>query len=390
MNNTSQLFIPPKLRVGCQKRSDTYTGQLAYVIYYDLKGVLRQATSWESWRDKKIEPQEFDNVPTEGFVLNKGVGGQRESWGHHARNEYIRVWDPRNFEFEISVANLLFILREGACHPGKGLDGKFVYAWQDKKPVLLPITSVDYKLSQDFTALQNQKVGVRQLVPGRTYRTRRQEDWVYLGKFDFFYSLGDVGGYKLKKGDNGITKKLVFAELRDGKWRLHYEKDPKAVAVCVSENQADNFAELVELHTRSARGSKIVKLLLKPVGEVKTAPHRNWEWWTQSGDGIFSKMQTDYNGDNRPTHLKIGMQMSVRDGILWTKGHIYGGKNLYAYHPDYREKRYIGYGFNRNTDTVDVQPASPNPWIDPTSDKLFALLECGAEVEIGPWALTKE
>ena len=33
MNN--QLFIPAKLRVGYNKREDTYTKKLAYVIYYD-------------------------------------------------------------------------------------------------------------------------------------------------------------------------------------------------------------------------------------------------------------------------------------------------------------------------------------------------------------------
>ena len=74
-----QLFIPSKIKVGFQKRDGTYTGKLAYVIYYDLTGKLRKETSWESWRDKKITPVEFTNEPTEGFVLNKGVGGQRHS-----------------------------------------------------------------------------------------------------------------------------------------------------------------------------------------------------------------------------------------------------------------------------------------------------------------------
>src|ERR1700677_2236256 len=103
-----QLFIPDKIKVGFQTREDTYTKKLAYVIYFDQKGVLRKEKSWQSWRNHKILPVEIDNVPTENFVLNKGVGGQRASYGWNARNEYIRVYDPRDFEFEISVANLLF------------------------------------------------------------------------------------------------------------------------------------------------------------------------------------------------------------------------------------------------------------------------------------------
>ena len=40
MDDNKQLFIPDKIKVGFQKRDGTYTGKLAYVIYYDLKNVL--------------------------------------------------------------------------------------------------------------------------------------------------------------------------------------------------------------------------------------------------------------------------------------------------------------------------------------------------------------
>src|SRR5689334_19185128 len=120
--NSNKLYIPDKIKVGFQKRDGTYTGKLAYVIYFDHTGKLRKEASWNSWRDYNIEPLEFDNEPTEGFVLNKGVGGVKQSYGWNTRNEYIRVYDPRDFEFEISVSNLLFILRECDCSKGKGLE----------------------------------------------------------------------------------------------------------------------------------------------------------------------------------------------------------------------------------------------------------------------------
>lgn len=47
------IFIPKKINVGFQKRDDTYTGKLAYIIYYDETGKLRKETSWNGWRDKK-------------------------------------------------------------------------------------------------------------------------------------------------------------------------------------------------------------------------------------------------------------------------------------------------------------------------------------------------
>ncbi len=38
----TNIFIPKKLKVGYQYRDDTFTGKLAYVIYYDEKNKLRK------------------------------------------------------------------------------------------------------------------------------------------------------------------------------------------------------------------------------------------------------------------------------------------------------------------------------------------------------------
>ena len=47
----SNLYIPKKIHVGYQNRSDTYTSKLAYVIYEDEKGVIRKKDSWDKWID---------------------------------------------------------------------------------------------------------------------------------------------------------------------------------------------------------------------------------------------------------------------------------------------------------------------------------------------------
>lgn len=75
MAEEQQLFIPTRIKVGYNERDDTYTKKLAFVTYFDAKGTLKKEVSWEGWRDRDIEPDEYDNLPTEGFVLNKGVGG---------------------------------------------------------------------------------------------------------------------------------------------------------------------------------------------------------------------------------------------------------------------------------------------------------------------------
>lgn len=77
----SSIFVPKTINVGYQNRSGTYTGKLAYVIYYDEKGKLRKEASWNSWRDDKILNDEFDNVPTEEREVEVRYG-QKEIQTH--------------------------------------------------------------------------------------------------------------------------------------------------------------------------------------------------------------------------------------------------------------------------------------------------------------------
>lgn len=204
------IYIPEKIKIGYQNRNDTYTKKLAYVIYYDEKGKLRKETSWNSWRDEKIEPDDFDNEPTRGFVLNKKVGGDRYGW--NPRQTYTRVYDPRGFEFEITIPNLLFILEHCDCLKGKGLDGEFVYGWDGKELVLIPVDSPDYKEIKKHTdKIQNGKrFKGKDLIIGATYLTKNEEKWVYMGRFDKWEKLTNCfrKGWRWSLND------------KDGKWEF--------------------------------------------------------------------------------------------------------------------------------------------------------------------------
>lgn len=257
--NNNQLYIPKKINVGYQKREDTYTKKLAYVIYYDDKNVLRKEQSWNSWRDKSIKNTEFENVPTEGFVLNKGVGGARHSYGWNARNEYIRIYDPRDFEFEISVANLLFILRETDCMKGKGLVGEFVYSWDGKDLVLLPVISEEYKKSQEYTKLQKQKIGVKDLTPGCVYTTKKQEKLIYIGKYNWLsreYDYRNKDVYKYIK----CSPKYIFFDVKNSQSEIwDYGYKPLSGLTSLATKDTDvavtDYAKLLDNFLKSKRGS---------------------------------------------------------------------------------------------------------------------------------------
>ena len=187
----ANIFIPKKINVGFQNRDDTYTGKLAYVICYDEKGKLRKEKSWNSWRDQNIPNEEFDNVPISGFVLNKRAGGVEESYGWNTRKTYCRVYDPRNFEFEITIENLLYILENANSIKGKGLEGDFVYGWSGKDLVLLPVESPDYKEITNYNNIifNNESIKAKDLIIGATYLDKENKEYVYMGKYDYF-SIG--------------------------------------------------------------------------------------------------------------------------------------------------------------------------------------------------------
>lgn len=182
------IYIPKKINVGYQNRLDTYTGKLAYVIYFDEKGKLRKEASWQSWRNKDIPSNVFDNTPTEGFVLNKKVGDYSSGWDH--RKSYCRIYDPRGFEFEITIENLLYILENATSTKGKGLEGNFVYGWDGKDLILIPTESPDYKSIIEYSDIvnNNNHVKVKDLIIGATYLDKNNVKFVYMGRYDMWHS----------------------------------------------------------------------------------------------------------------------------------------------------------------------------------------------------------
>ncbi|MCP3683180.1 MAG: hypothetical protein GY861_10855 [bacterium] len=251
--SNNKLYIPKKLHVGYQEREDTYTKKLAYVIYTDDKGVKRKETSWKGWCRKFLDDQ--DNTPTEGFVLNKGVGGVRYSWGRNARNEYIRVYDPRGWEFEISIANLMFILQECTSTKGKGLEGEFVYSWDGKELVLLPVGCEEYKQSSEHTSLQAKKVTKKDMKEGKWYTFKDGVSAVYLGR----HLSSEVNTYSEVLG-----KKHHVFRLESGKYRLEngFTKLASVGEVC------DDYGEYLENFLNSAEANPVVDLRWEDVEVV--------------------------------------------------------------------------------------------------------------------------
>jgi len=247
MNNN--IFLPKVIRVGYQNREDTYSGKLAYIIYIDEKNKVRKENSWESWRDDKIDPNDFKNEPTSGFVLNKKVGGQ--SWGWNPRQTYSRVYDPRGFEFEITIPNLLYILENCNSIKGKGLEGEFVYGWSGTELLLIPVDASDYKEHEAFSnGLFGNKIGTRDLIAGATYKFSNGNVYIYLGRFPEYENNGFLEGTLKSKNNFYFFDASQLEDMKSNRkitWAINTHKSLPKIAQCLDEDTHSDYAYMMDL-----------------------------------------------------------------------------------------------------------------------------------------------
>ena len=253
----TNVFIAPKIKVGYQDRPGTFTGRLAYIIYYDEKGKLHKEQSWKGWRDEKLPVDDYDNKPMEGFTLNKDIKRYSGEWFSSHRT-MIRVHDPRGFEFEVTTENLIGILMHTDCLR-RGLIGEFVYAWVGKELVLLPTNSEEYQNAQKYTAGLSQKVSAKELVPGISYKTKREGNVIYLGRFNWYE-------YPAKRyarfGCRTEEKAHVFTN-DDGK--TFFRKSSMEFLSCPNTDvPVSNLADLIDGFNTKSYANKIVKLDFRP------------------------------------------------------------------------------------------------------------------------------
>lgn len=302
----NQLFIPDRIRVGFVKRNDCFEKKLAYVIYYDKKGVLRKEKSWESWRDKTIDPVELDNKPHSGFTLNKDVHRGGGDWFSVGRN-HIRIHDDRGIEFEITPENLIFILMHTNCVK-RCLEGEFVYSWLGTDLVLLPVDCPEYKKSMGYTELQGGKVGVKSLVPGCWYTTKKQEEYLYLGRFTFYAWQGY--NPKTRVG----TKQFVFLSKKDV---LMPFKSLSSFAAKISE-PVEDFATKLDLFLSSPNNCPLESIAIvdddTPVVEPSDFESQDYYYYYDNGARIV-----DQSSVMGWTRLSDNEYRGIRYFPIWRK-----------------------------------------------------------------------
>lgn len=173
------IFIPQELKVGYQKRDDTFTGKLAYVNYKNVKGEWSLDKSWKSWIDASQGLLELKNEPLSGYIVNKS---QTRYSSFSGRSTMIRIYHPNGFEFEITPDNLCAILSHSDISHSY-ISQECIVAFEAGKIILVPTNSAVYQKAIQETQRKHSKL-TEALEVGAIYvtNTTDKSSCIYLGQ----------------------------------------------------------------------------------------------------------------------------------------------------------------------------------------------------------------
>lgn len=138
-NHTIRIF--PKHYVGfTDARYEGDVVPFAYMTHYEdnAAGRKRQAQV-DGWSRGKMNTVIIENKPMIGFRVSRGL--RRLGWAHHATS--VRIEDPRGFEVDISVSNMMMLTDNNLLENGEILR-ECVWGRDGGMNVLLPVNSQPY------------------------------------------------------------------------------------------------------------------------------------------------------------------------------------------------------------------------------------------------------
>lgn len=264
------MLIPENLEIGFQERSDVMENRLSYITYRKDDGSIAKELSWTGWKSDEIPVEQHKNVPTSGFIISKDV--KEHTWHGNTRVK-MRIYDPRGFDFEISINNLFMILE--VCDINKcEMIGEFVYAWFGSELILLPTNAEVYKRSKEASDNNNNKIAVKDLKVGAIYRTRiikgETTDYLYLGRRPWHHSKSyneleiyndkvskKIGLYRGDNQNDDYSQTKNAHVFYDFKYKNYCINITNKLAICVEEDSED-FHELDNAFEKTLNASKIV------------------------------------------------------------------------------------------------------------------------------------
>lgn len=134
--------------------------------------------------EKYIHKKEIvKNTPQKGFSINKNTYSEAD---YKSYVDGVTVFDPRGFEFSISIGNFLHLAKNNVIDHGE-IIAECILSWSVRGTlVLLTTNSIGYKEAVEYTKKQHVKFDPDNLKEGQTYFTKKSKDpLVYMGRHKF-------------------------------------------------------------------------------------------------------------------------------------------------------------------------------------------------------------
>ena len=182
----STIKIPEKVYVGFQGRRSEDEVPLGFMTPYttDQAGIKRRA-SVDNWAkgyysntEKTFNSVILDNKPMIGFKIGRDI---RRSGGWNGSGaSYVRVADPRGFELEITIENLVMCMSANLVDNGEIIQ-ECVWGRDGNRNMLLPTNSEPFKDSIQTKAKLDTVISLRQIKPGDEIALITGETGIYFG-----------------------------------------------------------------------------------------------------------------------------------------------------------------------------------------------------------------
>ena len=208
----TNIKIFPKVYVGFQGRRAEDEIPLGFLTPYtdDAAGQKRRDTV-DNWargygHAKTFNSIELDNEPMIGFEVGRSI---RRSGGWNGSGaSYVRVKDPRGFELEITIENLVMIMNDNLIDNGE-IMAECVWGREGNRNILLPTNSEPYKASKQMAKSLSEVISLKEVKPGDTIKLLDGTEGVYLGGM---VSLYKEPYYRRETGLKVSNKRYVMRE----------------------------------------------------------------------------------------------------------------------------------------------------------------------------------
>lgn len=169
MSSNRTIKIPTKVYVGFQNRPSSDDVPLGFMTPWgEDEAARKRIATVDNWargygNTEKVEPVTLNNIPMTGFRISRAV---RRSGGWGSSNAtFVRVEDPRGFELEISVQNLLMLMDNNITQDAEIIQ-ECIWGRDGGNNILLAVNSQPYLDATENTRRSASRVSAKEVKPG--------------------------------------------------------------------------------------------------------------------------------------------------------------------------------------------------------------------------------